>query len=323
MSKAGAGAERNELDLLPADLGKAGPCPRIPKRAPQMSKILNRGDPTIALHVGNELRHERIRSLSPTERWARIALKLLVADSPYRPVLCISPGLPFTDSQIANQLMVSPALWKRLKRKMVDWGEIETDKSVGLKYAGWRGFSGSKVSEMMTVANPDELMPLDEETLKKHEDTRRWLIERYNLISGLNYGISDRQLIQCVEGRMAEGATPEDLDIGMRTYLWVYLNASPAAYKKAIPFRAFKAHSFWKWVKMNMPAPLIKLDSTSGYLSSLPWSLRKRGYSFCKDYIKEVGLMIRRNGWDNLYDVDFTKVKTCKQYVMEKMEKEK
>jgi hypothetical protein len=281
-------------------------------------KKRKRGE-SISLHVGTELRHERIKALSPIERWTRIALKLLVADCPYRPVLCSSPGNPFTDTQIARHLMVATSAWKATKKKLVMSGEIEVDPKVGVRYQDWAGGHPFRHAPR----KPVDLLPLSEKELAVHEELRVWLIERWNVILGHAYVADERLFIDHVERRISEGATRDDLDMGMRTFIWANANATPKINDLMRPYRAFRSHTFWKWVKMAMPAPVLRMQTTKEYMKGLPPHLRKRAREYASDYGSEIALLLRRNGWDSLYDADFTQVQTCKQYVMDRIEKEK
>ena len=282
----------------------------------------NRSANMVSLFVWKDLRASTIAELTPQERWARVALKMFVCDSPYRPVVCISPGNPFTDGQIARNLMVSVAVWKSTKKKLIEWGEIEAIEGVGIRYPDYRGLKNTRFEILEKRAAPDAGAPATAEELKKNEDIRIRMMERYNMMLGSGYHPEELHFVKNIAARIEEGATEEDLDIGMRTYIWVVGSSAPGANNKMRPSDAFNSRGFWKYRKMNMPATAVRFQTTKEYIRSLPSAVKPYARKFCSDYFYEMKNVFRRNGWDFLYDADFTKVMTCKQYVMKRIASE-
>jgi hypothetical protein len=273
----------------------------------------------IQITVWKDLRSDNVNSLPPAGRWIRIALKLLISDCPYRPVLCISPGNPFTDRQVAKNLRVSLKAWRAVKTKLLEWGEIEILPEVGLRFTDWKGHKGTKYE---TMAIAQEVAPASEQELRLTEGVRGRLAETYNTICGTAHNPLELLFVKNVSARIAEGATEQDLDIGMRTYVWAYMNGTPSLITRMAPFGAFKSHSFWKWVKMNRPAARLRAFSTIEYVRTLSPRLRKIARGIASGYHSDMKLVLRKNGWDHLYDVDWDKVMTCKQYVQTRLVQE-
>ena len=248
------------------------------------------------------------------ERWTRIALKMLVADCPYRPVLCMSPFVPFTDYQIAKHLMVSLPTWRKVKAKLIEWGEIRADKDMGIIYEKWLGDTSD--GRAKAVLKPESLPALSEKELMEDNGIRQRLMDTYNTITGGDYRHDEAFFIDAVRKRAAGGATEEDMDIALRTYLWANINGTPQVVSRMRPYAAFSARGFRRWRNMNRPMPVVRIVSTNEYIRGLPMEKRKLAYELVREYGKQLKILYEKMGWEHLWEVDYNKVSTCKLFVM-------
>lgn len=277
----------------------------------------------INLYIGTDLRDDFTREvLTPAERWAAIGLRLLIADCPYRPVLCIAPGYPMIDAEIARQISVPVTLWRRTKHKLLRAGKIEIDPKVGIRYADWRS-SNPRDNHLLRVASDSSsLLPLSEQELQEDRDNRTKVMDLFNLITGSVFDPDMPQFVRCFRDRVAEGATMQEILLVVRRACWAAMNADPAAQKYIQPRRVVAAESFWKWVKKDTAQEATgRMVSTLEYIKGLPpGEPKRRAMQLVSQYTQENKLIKRKNGWDTVVDTDFRKIMTCKEYVMLLME---
>ena len=273
--------------------------------------------PMIILHAGDELRSAFAESLTVTERWGWIALRMLVSESPFRPVLCVGPGIPFTDEQISNQLMIGEDSWKKLKRKLVDTGRIELDPRLGITVPHWNRSPASRFYRQ----KPRAALPMHytEEELRQDRAERVELASIFMALTGRPAFADNYQFVQKFRERKAEGATKEDFEIAMRTYCNYASQFSIMVTRRLNPVFALAAGQFWKFRKANKPI-YGRTISTIEYIKGLPDGKREGARRVAVEYTKSIQLTMRRNGWASLADIDFSQIPTCKQYLMERVD---
>ena len=90
----------------------------------------------VKLHTQETLFGTTRRELEPAERSLWFDFLCLAGDAPEPGVICVAPGIPYTDQQLCDILNVPPALLKRATDKMLKAGKLER-RGGCLKIANW------------------------------------------------------------------------------------------------------------------------------------------------------------------------------------------
>jgi len=279
----------------------------------------------VTLHVRTDLRDDFVLEvLTPAERWVAVALRLLIADCPYRPVLCIAPGYPMTDAEVARQMRVPITLWRKTKRKLLKAGHIEWDPKVGIRHNNWEDSNSQDKRQLRFKHKERSLLPLSEKELREDKEDRTTIMNLWNEITGSVFDPDLPLFVKSYRDRVAEGATLQQILVVVRRCGWATQYAHPKTQYYMRPDRIIGAASFWKWVnKQGAEEATGRIQSTREYMSSLSTpALKKKAWALVSEYDKVNKLEKRRNGWDSLAETDFRKMMTCKEYLLILMDKE-
>jgi|MudIll2142460700_1097286.scaffolds.fasta_scaffold00097_5 hypothetical protein len=276
-----------------------------------MPRVKSLSKSKVSLYTVHDLRSKELSDFSPSEKWTWVALRLLVADCPFRPVLCLTPGVPLTDEQIAKQLAVPLALWKGTKKKLVEKGKIVVSKS-GIAVGQW--YSPCNRREW------EAAVPTDEE-ISKNQEERIQLCKVWGEITGHVPDPNNKVFMRNYNGRKHEGATLLQMETAVRTYLGIVTQGSLYQCRVMSISKALTPLTFWKLVKTNRPI-WGATQSTLDYYNSLETdTLRGMARDIIKDYRKTILEYMRKEGLRNVFDIDFNKTKTCNKYLRERIGK--
>jgi hypothetical protein len=228
----------------------------------------------------------------------------------------MAPGHPMHDDEIASQIGVSIPLWRKTKEKMRLHGELEIDRKVGIRYAGWKSTDPLDKYRKRFPEETSAMLGLSEQELQEDRDKRVAVADRFNALTGLSFDPDLIGFVRRFRDRTSEGATPEQFDIAMRRSLWAHMNGPPMAHMYISPYKIIGATSFWRWVhKEGAPAPTERIESTRELIMKLEQPLKRRARELCSKYYHSNKTQMRSRGWNDYADIDYSKVMTCKEYI--------
>lgn len=266
----------------------------------------------IVLYTVHDLRSKELDDLSYEEKWTWIALRLLVADCPFRPVLCLTPGVPLTDEQIAIQLRVPLALWRRTKKKLVDHKRILVDRK-GITVGEWTQPNMFRTWEMK--------MPTDEE-IEADQQGRIKLCAIWTEIVGLTPDPNHKSTVRSYAARKHEGATERDFETAARTYLGIVSQGTLSQCRLMKMSMMLSKYTFWRLVKINRPAH-GRMTTTLEYYNSLKKN-KMRG--FARDVVGDYSHMLKtymmKAGIRSMIEADWSSIMTCQEYLRRRIDGE-
>lgn len=277
-----------------------------------MPRVKSLSKSRVVLYTTHDLRSADLDDLSLEEKWTWVALRLLAADCPFRPILCLMPGVPLTDEQIAIQLRVPLALWRRTKKKLSDHKRILVDK---------RGIVIGEVNQPNMFRKWEIKMPTDEE-IKQDEQGRIKLCKIWEEMVGLLPDHNNRFVVRNYAARKKEGATEHDFEVAARTYLGIVSKGTISQCRTMKISMMLSKGTFWKMVKINRPAH-GRTTTTLDYYNSLKKN-KSRGLAndIVKDWSESIRKYMTLNGIRSLIDIDWTKIMTCQEYLKRRMDGE-
>ena len=98
------------------------------------------------------------RELDPAERWVWCGFLALAGDSPVPGKICLAPGIPYTDQQLAAILRVPQDVLEQAREKMIRFEKIKVN------------------AEVIEVLNWDRYQETREEYMKEY--MRTWRTKR-------------------------------------------------------------------------------------------------------------------------------------------------
>jgi hypothetical protein len=237
---------------------------------------------------------------------------MLVADCPYRPLICLAPGIPFTDQQLAGQLAIPIGLWKKTKKKLLLLGKLQQTK-VGLALPEWR-----ERPKKNRVVEWDGAAPTKEQMAEGLEE-RRAICDVWNKLTGYFPDPNNLRFVAMYLARKDEGATFTQMETAVRTFYRIYSQGTPnQVYVMTIVF-PFQRRTFWKLVNIDWPA-YERMHTTSELIRDLPTpELKQLARDCVKQYSKEIRAYIKKTGGAGVIDVPWKKTVTCHDYLKKKV----
>lgn len=276
----------------------------------------SRGPGYIRLYPTYDLRSEFMRSLSMEEKWVWVSFRLLVADCPWRPTLCIQRGLPFTDKQIAQQLEVNIKLWMKVKQKLIDTKRIEVVPESGI-YVPYYHME-------MTMMRPENKALHGypkEETYDEYIKYTKRVSDLVYELTGRLINVAGPKILNQVKKRVDEGATEELIERAVRSYCWILLRGIPDKGFHGRIWNLFRQKIFWHLAKNGIPLEK-RVESTIEYINSLSTRDKLLAKYYAKEYVGYIQKIIVDNNYFNIYFVDFEIFPTCKEYIISAMKEE-
>lgn len=96
-----------------------------------------------------------MRKLRPDERAVFIDLLLVAARSETPGVIQVAPGIPWTDMLLARRLVISKALLKRARARLIEIGSLTVDENGCPRFVNWTRFQSEYARTKQYRSGPD------------------------------------------------------------------------------------------------------------------------------------------------------------------------
>lgn len=246
------------------------------------------------------------KEFGPAENWCWVALRALCAMSDMQPVICVSPFLGYTDTQLADLFKVDIGTWRRVKKTLEVAGKIEVDIQNVIRIMSWKRFGSRYIMSQSSVDKEIRLWSAeDDEKERQKKKAKAEMFKRViaylNEVAKKKFPVGSVSAFQPFSARYDEGATEEQFRhvIEVKCAQWI---GNPEREMYVRPQTLFGAEKFWGYA--NEPATKkVRLIGASGSLSILPEEREKYEPEAKAEYQERLKDAMKRYGWKTTEEI--------------------
>lgn len=275
------------------------------------------------INISKLIYDDTFAALLPEIRWCYLALLFVTRLCKFRPILCIEPGVPYTDQQIAKLLGVSTYSWRIAKEKLIGVGYVKEGAEGALMLTEMRKIMSQSAPERIKA---DHLVPMAvkpekaKEIIKTKESTRllmQKIIDHLNERTGKRFKYFTQESSHFIKGRLNEGATFEDFKICIDNKAKQWNGTEMNIFLR--PATLFQASKFWGYVNEIIDGGPKEGDQGRDYKETMSGSNKTLAAQLEKDWLEKLEALKERMRWKTDDDVDWMQVPSKATWVKEQM----
>lgn len=228
----------------------------------------------------------------------------------FQPVICQSPYVGYTDSQLAQAFGVDPKVWVACKHKLMFAERIEVDTQNVIRIIHWDRYAGRYIQGRAGREGASELRLWTEEDeirkrgINKVKDAMfREIIAYLNTKSGRRFPVASGTSFKHFSARFDEGATLDQFKhvIGVKCVQWLGRKEMEPFLR---PSTLFNKEKFWEYV--GEPAT-IKEERIGevGRVTIMPEEQKKYEAEAKAEYDRRLKVFMNSKGYKTEEEIPF------------------
>jgi uncharacterized phage protein (TIGR02220 family) len=240
------------------------------------------------------------KELSAQQHWCWVALRALCSMTEFQPVICQTPYVGYTDTQLAQAFNVPVDVWRQAKQKLELAKKIEVDGQNVIRIMAWDRFGGRYFQQRKSNDTELKIWTAEDEERKKKTslakaEAYKRIIEYLNTTTGKKFRIGTVASFKHFSARFDEGATEEQFRhvIDVKCAQWLGREDMEMYIR---PETLFNSEKFWGYA--NEPAVKRRRPiGGTGSLSIMPEEQVKYEAEAKREYNERLKAAMARYGW--------------------------